>query len=309
MPCVSSRIALAADGLGIVAATVLLDRGGLTSATGPSALSRPWTAAASTPAFLAAVDPNTGSPASSAEVTRGASSVARPERRRRTVDGLAAELRWRTMERPRTSPWRALLGLLALVFRDRLGLALFARASVLYAPAAIALGLAWRSSLAIGFGALALPSRPPFPVARWGRSSSRSFGGASSPLALAGDQRTRDDRPAPRRWASFLRRHEPGGNDAPRARVDRRARRRAAGPAHDRLEQDRSRRRRLDGLRDRLRDLDPAAIRADDTAPRGARRSLGARASGRASVAVDAATGARAIARSGPGFRETSRTA
>ena len=45
-----------------------------------------------------------------------------------------------------------LLALLAAVTRSRV----LARAAVLYAPAAIALGLAWRSSLAIGFGALAL---------------------------------------------------------------------------------------------------------------------------------------------------------
>jgi hypothetical protein len=47
------------------------------------------------------------------------------------------------------------LGLLALVAIVSQS-ALLARASVLYAPAAIGLGLAWRSALAIGFGALAL---------------------------------------------------------------------------------------------------------------------------------------------------------
>ena len=45
-----------------------------------------------------------------------------------------------------------LLGVLALFSRSPA----LARAAVLYAPAAIALGLAWRSALAIGFGALAL---------------------------------------------------------------------------------------------------------------------------------------------------------
>jgi len=45
-----------------------------------------------------------------------------------------------------------LLALLAVVTRSNV----LARAAVLYAPAAIALGLAWRSSLAIGFGALAI---------------------------------------------------------------------------------------------------------------------------------------------------------
>jgi hypothetical protein len=45
-----------------------------------------------------------------------------------------------------------LLALLAVVSR----VPALARAAVLYAPAAIGLGLAWRSALAIGFGALAL---------------------------------------------------------------------------------------------------------------------------------------------------------
>src|SRR5206468_1581859 len=45
-----------------------------------------------------------------------------------------------------------LLGVLALFSRAPP----LARAAVLYAPAAIALGLAWRSALAIGFGALGL---------------------------------------------------------------------------------------------------------------------------------------------------------
>jgi hypothetical protein len=45
-----------------------------------------------------------------------------------------------------------LLALLALVLRA----APLARAAVLYAPATLALGLAWRSALAIGFGGLAL---------------------------------------------------------------------------------------------------------------------------------------------------------
>jgi hypothetical protein len=45
-----------------------------------------------------------------------------------------------------------LLALLAALTRS----SILARAAVLYAPTAIALGLAWRSSLAIGFGALAL---------------------------------------------------------------------------------------------------------------------------------------------------------
>lgn len=48
-----------------------------------------------------------------------------------------------------------ILGLLAVLALFTRAPAL-ARASVLYAPAAIALGLAWRSALAIGFGALAL---------------------------------------------------------------------------------------------------------------------------------------------------------
>ena len=45
-----------------------------------------------------------------------------------------------------------LLGLIAALSRSRV----LARAAILYGPAAIGLGLAWRSSLAIGFGALAL---------------------------------------------------------------------------------------------------------------------------------------------------------
>ena len=45
-----------------------------------------------------------------------------------------------------------LLALVALLLRSRL----LARAAILYGPAAIGLGLAWRSSLAIGFGALAI---------------------------------------------------------------------------------------------------------------------------------------------------------
>ena len=48
-----------------------------------------------------------------------------------------------------------ILGLLALVAIVSQS-ALLARASILSAPAAIGLGLAWRSALAIGFGALAL---------------------------------------------------------------------------------------------------------------------------------------------------------
>jgi hypothetical protein len=45
-----------------------------------------------------------------------------------------------------------LLALLAVLARS----AVLARAAILYAPAALALGLAWRSALAIGFGALAI---------------------------------------------------------------------------------------------------------------------------------------------------------
>jgi hypothetical protein len=103
------------------------------------------------------VDPNTHIPGLVAKVTpRSELSIRRDPDAAADVDELAAELRRAHDARAAANVVVAsLLGLLALIAigtRSRF----FARAAVLYAPAAIGLGLAWRSSLAIGFGALAL---------------------------------------------------------------------------------------------------------------------------------------------------------
>jgi hypothetical protein len=103
------------------------------------------------------MDPNTRIPGLVAGSTpRGELSVRADPNATATVDALAAHLHRAHDARAAANVVVAsLLGLLALLAigsRSRF----VARAAVLYAPAAIALGLAWRSSLAIGFGALAL---------------------------------------------------------------------------------------------------------------------------------------------------------
>jgi hypothetical protein len=103
------------------------------------------------------IDPNTRIPGLvAARTPRSELSVRRDPNAAATVDALAADLRRAHDARAAANVVvAAILGLLALV---AIGLRspLAARVAVLYAPAAIALGLAWRSALAIGFGALAL---------------------------------------------------------------------------------------------------------------------------------------------------------
>ena len=181
-----------------------------------------------------------------------------------------------------------LLALLAAVTRSRV----LARAAVLYAPAAIALGLAWRSSLAIGFGALALAL-----VAGVSRRAFVPllvvvFAGALLVLwhwpvtnALV------DDRPASRRRPSLLRRDESGRDDAARAGARGRPGRGAARTRRRRLEPRGRGRRRARHLRGRLRDARAARVSA------GSRRAASTvavgvvLAGGLLLVALDAATG------------------
>jgi hypothetical protein len=103
------------------------------------------------------IDPNTRIPGLVAKVTPRSELSVRPDPNpEATVNALEAGLRRSHDARAAANVVVAsLLGLLALLAigsRSRF----VARASVLYAPAAIGFGLVWRSSLAIGFGALAL---------------------------------------------------------------------------------------------------------------------------------------------------------
>ncbi|HEX7310722.1 MAG TPA: hypothetical protein VF232_06030 [Gaiellaceae bacterium] len=103
------------------------------------------------------IDPNTHVPGLvAAKTPRSELRVRADPRAAAHVAELKADLREAHDARARASAAvgviLGLLALLAAVIRSRV----LARAAVLYAPAAIALGLAWRSSLAIGFGALAL---------------------------------------------------------------------------------------------------------------------------------------------------------
>jgi hypothetical protein len=103
------------------------------------------------------IDPNTHIPGLvAAKTPRSELTMRADPRAAAQVAELKADLREAHDARARASAAvgviLGLLALLAAVIRSRV----LARAAVLYAPAAIALGLAWRSSLAIGFGALAL---------------------------------------------------------------------------------------------------------------------------------------------------------
>jgi hypothetical protein len=103
------------------------------------------------------IDPNTHIPGLVAEKTPRADLLVRPDPDAATdVAELKANLRRAHDARARASAAvGVILGLLALLaVATRSGV--LARAAVLYAPAAIGLSLAWRSSLAIGFGALAI---------------------------------------------------------------------------------------------------------------------------------------------------------
>jgi len=103
------------------------------------------------------IDPNTHIPGLVAEQTpRGDLSVRPDPQAAAHVVELKANLQRAHDARARANvAVGVILGLLALLaVATRSGM--LARAAVLYAPAAIGLGLAWRSSLAIGFGALAL---------------------------------------------------------------------------------------------------------------------------------------------------------
>jgi hypothetical protein len=103
------------------------------------------------------IDPNTRIPGLVAVKTPRSELTVRPDpNASATVARLATELRQAHDARAATNVAVAtILGLLALLAIGSRS-SLVARGSVLYAPAAIALGLAWRSSLAIGLGALAL---------------------------------------------------------------------------------------------------------------------------------------------------------
>ncbi len=103
------------------------------------------------------IDPNTHIPGLvAAKTPRGELSVRPDPHPAERVAELKANMQSAHDARARASAVvgviLGLLGLLAVVTRSRV----LARAAVLYAPAAIALGLGWRSSVAIGFGALAL---------------------------------------------------------------------------------------------------------------------------------------------------------
>jgi hypothetical protein len=103
------------------------------------------------------VDPNTRIPGLVAKATpRSELSARRDPNPSATVSALEADLRRahdaRAAANVAVASILGLLALLAIGSRSRF----VARAAVLYAPAAIGLGLAWRSSLAIGFGALAV---------------------------------------------------------------------------------------------------------------------------------------------------------
>ncbi|MDX6411541.1 MAG: hypothetical protein QOE91_1057 [Gaiellaceae bacterium] len=101
------------------------------------------------------IDPNTRVPGLVARKTpRSDLSVRRDPNATATVDRLEADLHAAHDARAAANVVvAAILGLLALLaIGSRSPPA--ARAAVLYAPAAIGLGLAWRSALAIGFGAL-----------------------------------------------------------------------------------------------------------------------------------------------------------
>jgi hypothetical protein len=103
------------------------------------------------------IDPNTHIPGLVAEKTPRSDLSVRPDPHAAAhVAELKANLRRSHDARARAAAAvgviLGLLALLAVVTRS----GVLARAAVLYGPAAIGLGLAWRSSLAIGFGALAL---------------------------------------------------------------------------------------------------------------------------------------------------------
>ena len=103
------------------------------------------------------IDPNTHIPGLVAAKTRRSELSVRPDPNPAArVAALKAELQSSHDARARADVAGGvilgLLGVLALFSRAPP----LARAAVLYAPAAIALGLAWRSALAIGFGALGL---------------------------------------------------------------------------------------------------------------------------------------------------------
>jgi hypothetical protein len=103
------------------------------------------------------IDPNTRIPGLVAAETPRSELSVRPDRRAAAhVAELKTSLRRAHDARARTNAAvgviLGLLALLAALSRSRV----LARAAVLYAPAAIGLGLAWRSALAIGFGALAI---------------------------------------------------------------------------------------------------------------------------------------------------------
>jgi hypothetical protein len=103
------------------------------------------------------IDPNTHIPGLiAAKTPRGELSVRSDPQAAAHVAGLAANLRRAHDARARANTAVGLilgaLGLLALATRSPV----LARSGLLYAPAAIGLGLAWRSSLAIGFVGLGL---------------------------------------------------------------------------------------------------------------------------------------------------------
>jgi hypothetical protein len=103
------------------------------------------------------IDPNTHIPGLVAAKTPRSELSVRPDpRAAEHVAELKADLRRSHAARARASvAVGVILGLLALLAALSRS-SVLARAAVLYAPAAIGLGLAWRSSLALGFGALAL---------------------------------------------------------------------------------------------------------------------------------------------------------
>jgi len=103
------------------------------------------------------VDPNTHIPGLvSAKTPRSELSVRPDPAAQRHIRELKAKLQEaqdaRAAANVAVGVILGLLALLAVITRS----SILARAAILYAPAAIALGLMWRSALAIGFGALAI---------------------------------------------------------------------------------------------------------------------------------------------------------
>ena len=145
-------------GTALIVLLALLLTGALNgSATAADGLVAPALRPIQLPGSGIVVDPNTRIPGLVAEKTPRDELRVRPDPQATAhVAALAAKLHSARGARARANvAVGVILGLLAF-FAAVTRRGVLARAAVLYAPAAIGLGLAWRSSLAIGFGALAV---------------------------------------------------------------------------------------------------------------------------------------------------------